>query len=120
MPKSGAERTKVYRAKVKVDVTKYEQMKEKDRTRKRKARQALTLTEKELIREKNKIRHRLKCKNLTDNNERLDSECSTPQPAISDSPFSTKQSKVKTKKRLASSLPKSPRKRQGLDHRTCS
>ena len=122
MPKSGAERNREYRRRL-VEKGKLEEVKEKDKERKRRSRSKLSDREKDAIRYKDTESRRQKRMALNNNNtvnigptSATANDAQTPEvgdlPA--NSPFPSRQSRGKARKKLLTSLPKSPRKRKAL------
>ena len=121
MPKSGAERNREYRRRL-VEKGRLEEVKEKDKERKRRARSKLSDREKIAIRYKGTQARRQKrmtlctinkvgCPSSSKQNGELTPELGHQS---ADSPFASRQSRGKARKKLLSSLPKSPRKRKSL------
>ena len=110
MPKTGAERNRLYRNKIKSDPESYASYKEKDKERKRIARKRVLSPAKvaeDRRRSKERMRlHRLR-KKMSKSNMKNDIETNK-------SAFRTPQALGRAVKRVSSHLPSSPRKKRAV------
>lgn len=114
MPKTGAERNKKYRQKIKANPQAYATYKEKERQRKKASRNKnITRRKAEIERKKVKERDRLcRLKKKLANKALFSAECESTQPI--ECIYKTPQALGKAVKKVSKQLPSSPRKRKAV------
>lgn len=108
MAKSGAERNKVYRERMKANPVKFKLVKEKDRERKKKERRTKQLTVAEASRRRAQCRERVRLHRLRKKNSL------SKQAVASEEVYKTPQALGKAIGKVKRALPSSPRKRKAV------